>query len=99
MQVFITGVSSGLGNDLARLSLEKGIMVWGISRGIQKSYALHDLESDKRFTFLPCDLSSEEQIRGALSGAVQSWSHRAGRHWSLYELLDIPTLTYCYVSV
>jgi len=66
MQVFITGVSKGLGKALAAAFLKLGEEVVGIGR----SHAF----TDKNFRFISCDLENLEQVNnldfGKLSASV-----------------------------
>jgi benzil reductase ((S)-benzoin forming) len=66
MQVFITGVSKGLGKALATAYLSLGEEVIGIGR----SHAF----TDKNFRFISCDLENLEQVNnldfGKLSASV-----------------------------
>ena len=66
MQVFITGVSKGLGKALATAFLNLGEEVIGIGRS-------HSF-TDKNFRFISCDLENLEQVKnldfGKLSASV-----------------------------
>jgi benzil reductase ((S)-benzoin forming) len=59
--VFITGVSSGIGWGLAREYLAQGIQVWGVSRREPK-----DLVGEPNFRFKSVDLSKPELIGRAI---------------------------------
>jgi alcohol dehydrogenase len=59
--IFITGVSSGIGHSLARHYLAQGYNVYGISRRIPK-----DLDSQDNFHFVECDLKDFESIKISL---------------------------------
>jgi len=63
MNVFITGVSSGLGHGLAEAHLDQGDSVYGVSRR-----APEDLLSRDRFQFLSLDLSDFNTVRASLPG-------------------------------
>jgi benzil reductase ((S)-benzoin forming) len=54
MVVYITGVSKGIGQEIAKQFLQKGITVVGIGRN-------NSLQHTK-YTFLQCDLNSSEEI-------------------------------------
>lgn len=58
MQIFITGVSKGLGEALAKLYLNKGFDVCGIGR---KSNIKH-----RKFSFMYCDLSHHDEVENLM---------------------------------
>ena len=63
MQVFITGVSRGLGKALAQKYLELGFPVTGIGRS-------HDI-AHPHFTFIPCDLSDPDEVQQLNLGSIE----------------------------
>jgi benzil reductase ((S)-benzoin forming) len=63
MQVFITGVSKGLGKSLAELYLEKGEEVIGIGRS-------HDIHHPN-FRFISCDLANLEAVQNCDFGPLK----------------------------
>lgn len=67
MNVFITGVSSGLGFGLAKYHLEKGHNVYGISRRENE-----ELNSYDNFRFLKQDISRFEELKTGLSSFLQN---------------------------
>ncbi|MBI4405634.1 MAG: SDR family NAD(P)-dependent oxidoreductase [Deltaproteobacteria bacterium] len=67
MKVLLTGTSSGLGSELCSFFLDRGDTVLGISRKTTKKNGNQQRDTDERFTFLACDLGSEEQIQTAVS--------------------------------
>lgn len=64
-KVLITGVSSGLGNALAKAYVDRGAMVYGIGR-----YEPRALEGEL-FHFLACDLSILDDIENRVSPWLQ----------------------------
>lgn len=61
MKVFITGVSSGLGQELAKQLLNEGHEVWGIGRSGREKINPSFL-NNKDFHYSLCDVSDEGQI-------------------------------------
>jgi alcohol dehydrogenase len=59
--IFITGVSSGIGHALARYYIAKGYDVYGLSRRVPK-----DIVHSDNFHFIECDLSDFESIQISL---------------------------------
>ncbi|MDB5049086.1 MAG: short-chain dehydrogenase/reductase [Fibrobacteres bacterium] len=66
MDVFITGVSSGIGNGLAKAYLAAGARVFGLSRR-----APAELQAHPAFNFIPVDLSRLETIAPAVERLLQ----------------------------
>ena len=62
MNVLITGVSSGLGKELAVQFLSKGDIVWGLSRKEKHSKELQPLFAYENFNYRLCDISKEEEV-------------------------------------
>lgn len=63
MKVFITGVSSGIGRELARTLTKNGNEVWGIARREGELSSLKsEIRSDK-FFYSVCDVASGNDIR------------------------------------
>jgi short-subunit dehydrogenase len=72
MRVFITGVSSGIGNELARVLLHDGHEVWGIARGKDMpEQARAGLEQDG-FRYLSCDLMESGQMDRVLDAMKEA---------------------------
>ncbi len=65
-QVFITGVSRGIGLGLAKRYLDLGAEVCGLSRTAPESLLAHD-----RFRFQSCDLEKIDQIPAALEDLLK----------------------------
>lgn len=63
--IFITGVSSGIGNGLAKAYLEQGCEVLGISRRRPEDLTSHD-----RFRFQSLDLNDRESIAPTLDNLL-----------------------------
>lgn len=62
MNILISGVSSGLGKNLAIGFLSGGHNVWGISRKPIDSPKIRDLVVNKNFVYTQCDVSIEEDV-------------------------------------
>jgi len=67
--VLITGVSSGLGEALAKAFLESGDTVYAIGKNIP-----HKLDKDPHFFFFPYDLSETFLIQSSLKEFLQNRS-------------------------
>ncbi|HEK1769977.1 TPA: SDR family oxidoreductase [Pseudomonas putida] len=63
--IFITGVSSGIGLALARLHLERGDEVWGISRRVPTALLEHP-----RMHFRALDLCAGEAVQPVLQAFI-----------------------------
>ncbi|MFQ6111106.1 MAG: SDR family oxidoreductase, partial [Nitrospinota bacterium] len=60
---FITGVSSGIGQGLARELARRGHRIWGVARREKRLAELaRELGAD-RFLFSVCDVSRSEDVR------------------------------------
>lgn len=57
MQIFITGVSSGIGRDLAKVLLEQGHEVRGVARRVESMQALAQELGQSAFHYYQCDIS------------------------------------------
>ncbi|MFT4518809.1 MAG: short-subunit dehydrogenase [Halioglobus sp.] len=57
MQVFITGVSSGIGKDLVKLLVRQGHEVRGIARSVDRLQSLADEVGQAGFRYDVCDIS------------------------------------------
>ncbi|MDZ7784112.1 MAG: SDR family NAD(P)-dependent oxidoreductase [Halioglobus sp.] len=57
MRVFITGVSSGIGRELARQLIDDGHEVWGIARRVEAMAALAEELGGARFRYSGCDIA------------------------------------------
>jgi len=62
MNIFITGVSSGIGHALSKQYLDRGDAVYGVSRREPE-----DLASHERFHFRPLDVADHERTPGVLT--------------------------------
>ncbi len=65
MNVFITGVSSGIGWGLSKYYLSKGYQVYGLSRRVPE-----DLMNHKNFNHTICDLTDFNSIPNSLSSLL-----------------------------
>ncbi|WP_437225278.1 SDR family NAD(P)-dependent oxidoreductase [Planctomicrobium sp. SH661] len=89
-QVFITGVSSGIGLGLTREYLRQGWTVYGVSRHAP------ELGKNERFKFVPCDLSRDREIAPALKRLLAKVDHldlvilNAGQLGDFGDLKDQP---------
>jgi benzil reductase ((S)-benzoin forming) len=70
MNILITGTSSGVGYGLAHYYLEKGQVVYGISRSHNEA-----LEEFSNFHFLSQDLVKYDEIAGSLDGFLGGVQH------------------------
>ncbi len=61
MKIFITGVSSGLGRELAKQLLDKEYEVWGVSRTSREKLD-QNLLDNKNFYYSVCDVLNHNQI-------------------------------------
>lgn len=71
MNIFITGVSSGIGRELTKQLLAAGHTVWGIAR---REQLLNDLESEvstEHFHSIVCDITDESHINRVTSAMQQ----------------------------
>jgi NAD(P)-dependent dehydrogenase (short-subunit alcohol dehydrogenase family) len=72
MRVFITGISSGLGEGIAHAALRSGAEVWGISRNPpDKSFSVYR----ERIRYLSLDLADAEAGAPALEKWVDGVDH------------------------
>lgn len=70
MNVFITGVSGGLGSELARQFILRGYNVWGIGR---RSPAPDDRFSGiKKFNYTRCDITKYNEIKETYEKMINS---------------------------
>lgn len=71
MNIFISGVSSGLGLQLCKESLQHGNAVWGIGR---RKFNLDHLKGDvgKNFNYLQCDVTNKQQVKGVFEKMRES---------------------------
>lgn len=66
MKVFITGVSGGVGEALARQLVKAGHTVWGVARREELLKKMqYDLRADK-FLFSKCDVSNENDVENTV---------------------------------
>ena len=71
--VIITGVSTGIGKDMAKLFVNKyGCRVLGVARSVGKLEALKQELGDK-FSFYPMDISKKENWEEFASTAAADW--------------------------
>lgn len=68
-KVFITGVSSGLGEALVKEYLENGDSVYAVGRGAPKAF-----DANPHFFFFPCDLSQTYTLKATLQPFVEKRS-------------------------
>ncbi|MFD1065772.1 (S)-benzoin forming benzil reductase [Oceanobacillus locisalsi] len=61
----ITGASKGLGASVAKLFLESGIHVAGMSRTDNNKLYDYAKENNTHYDFIPCDLSDKDSIQAA----------------------------------
>lgn len=61
MKIFITGVSSGIGEALFKKLIQQGHFVWGISKDDLPDDLKNNLSQDRSF-YSVCDISKEEDI-------------------------------------
>jgi len=62
----VTGISRGLGEAVARLLLECGIHVFGISRNGSKTLERFAKENNARFTHAACDLNNIPELESTI---------------------------------
>src|SRR3954447_21348785 len=70
---FITGASSGIGTALVRAALAAGDRVVATARNLEKLRSAIDQPASERLAFVPLDVASEEQARGAVAAAVEKY--------------------------
>ena len=63
MQVFITGVSSGIGNALVKTLVSQGHEVWGIARREELLDKLHSELNGSLFRYDKCDLTDADEVK------------------------------------
>ena len=63
MNVFITGVSKGIGRELVKQLVKNGHTVWGISRSDNLLRALAREVGKDRFFYTVCDVSNENDVK------------------------------------
>lgn len=63
MNIFITGVSSGVGRALVKQLIRDGHTVWGIARRQELLENLHVEVASDRFFFSVCDIANYEDVR------------------------------------
>lgn len=63
MKIFITGVSAGIGESLAKQLLQAGHEVWGVARREELMNQIKIDFTDKKFFYSICDVSEEAQIK------------------------------------
>ena len=81
----IGGVGPGLGASLCRRLCEEGYAVVGLARSAEQGAALADGLDDAAFRFIPCDITDEAAVDGAVGEIVATWGpptvlvHNAGQ--------------------
>ena len=73
----VTGVSSGLGFAIAKLLLESGIHVYGVSRTDESTLMDVAKENNVDYVHYPCDLSEKSEVTKTLeklSDVVNHWT-------------------------
>jgi len=66
MKVFITGVSDGIGRELAKQLVGAGHIVWGVAR---REELLKEIQSElgaDKFLFTKCDVGNENDVENAV---------------------------------
>ncbi|HLR09619.1 MAG TPA: (S)-benzoin forming benzil reductase [Bacillota bacterium] len=63
----VTGASRGLGESVAKLFMEQGIHVIGLSRRENKALHNHAEKQQASYTHVTCDLGQTEQVKTAYS--------------------------------
>ena len=59
---FITGVSSGIGRELAKQCIANGHQVWGIARRESELKNVSEEINNPNFSFSVCDITNSEQV-------------------------------------
>ncbi len=62
MKVFITGVSDGIGKELARQLVNAGHMVWGVARREELLKKMQSELGADKFLFTKCDVGNEDDV-------------------------------------
>lgn len=62
MNIFITGVSTGIGRELVKKLVTEGHTVWGIARDNELLTALEKEVGKKRFFYTVCDVSNKRDV-------------------------------------
>lgn len=70
--VIITGANNGIGLHMAEALAEKGFRVAGLDLS-EEHLAVLAARYPDRLVYLPCDVTSEEQTRGAVAQVVGRW--------------------------
>ncbi len=73
--VFVSGVSSGIGEALVRALVTRGDRVWGIARREEKLKEIQTLFSNGDFLYSACDVTRESQVQATLSAMEKSGFH------------------------
>lgn len=73
MNIVVTGGAGGLGIEIVRQHIEAGDRVWAMDLAENEEMkALKESVLNGRLTFLPCDISSIENVRNVLKEVVSS---------------------------
>src|SRR3989344_622635 len=66
MNIFITGVSEGIGRELVKLLVRNGHNVWGVARRKDLLQTLEKEVGKDRFFHTVCDVGNESDVEAAL---------------------------------
>ena len=67
MDVFITGVSSGIGRELAKFLIKEGHVVWGVARRREELEKLSSEIKSGNFFYNVCNVSDKAAVRQVVS--------------------------------
>jgi short-subunit dehydrogenase len=67
MNIFITGISSGIGRTTAIHLIHKGHRIWGIARRTDELRKLSEKLSSSHFFYMGCDISKKEDMLSVVS--------------------------------
>ncbi|MHA7627667.1 SDR family oxidoreductase [Corallococcus sp. M7] len=70
---FVTGASSGIGAGVVRAALEAGDRVVATARNVEKLRTAIGGQAGDRLTFVPLDVTKEDQARQAVAAAVEKF--------------------------
>lgn len=63
MQIFITGVSSGIGKALVKVLISQGHEIWGVARREELLEKLHAELNSPLFRYDKCDLTDADEVK------------------------------------
>lgn len=72
MKIFVTGVSSGIGRELARQLVQDGHEVWGVARRQELLENLAKELAGKKFTHVVCDITKPEGVQAVIKQMAES---------------------------